>query len=105
MELSKDNYLVLTLKADRSKIAACVLHPFNSESQCSQLYSKYSVGEEIDIKIMHEESQKGQFILSMPKNMESASVGGTAAMASTSLEEGYLVSGVIKSIKGMCLYV
>jgi ribosomal protein S1 len=32
VELSKDNYLVVTLKADRSKIAACILHPFNSES-------------------------------------------------------------------------
>ena len=29
VELSKDNYLVVSLKQDRSKIAACILHPFN----------------------------------------------------------------------------
>jgi hypothetical protein len=40
----------------------------------------------------------------MPKNMENSASGATGA-ANTALEEGYLVTGTVKSIKGMCLYV
>lgn len=41
----------------------------------------------------------------MPKNMENASLSGAHGSQNTSLEEGYLVQGTIKSIKGHCLYV
>jgi hypothetical protein len=41
----------------------------------------------------------------MPKNMESASLSANANSTNTSLEEGYVITGTVKSIKGMCLYV
>jgi translation initiation factor 2 alpha subunit (eIF-2alpha) len=38
VEVVKDQYLVVTLKSNRSKVVACILHPFNLERTAAELY-------------------------------------------------------------------
>lgn len=53
VELSKDNYLISTLKNFRDIICLTVMHSLN-QSNTDEVYSKYSVGDEIEVKILSE---------------------------------------------------
>lgn len=62
-------------------------------------YEQYHVGDEIDIRVVREEDD---FMLALPK-AEPQSTKQTSTLVS--LSEGALVNGVLKSIKGHCLFV
>ena len=68
VELNKEQYLVVSLKADRSKIGVCVLHGLSAESH--SIYQRYSIGDEIDVKVIGSKlatPEEGKFILTQPR--------------------------------------
>ena len=104
VELNKEQYLVVSLKADRSQIGVSILHGHCQESQTA--YSRYSVGDEIEVKVVG--GSEGSFVLTQPKLVVSYSsntgAGASATQANT-LEEGEKVTGTLKSIKGQCAFI
>jgi len=50
VELNKEQYLVLSLKSDRTQLALCILHALCAETR--NLYERYSIGAEIDVKVV-----------------------------------------------------
>ena len=56
----------------------------------------------MEVKLMGTKS-KGGFLLALPKTIDSNAVKNEKS--NTSYEEGFLVSGPLKSIKGHCLYI
>ena len=68
VELNKEQYLVVSLKSDRSKVGVCILHGLSAESQSA--YTSYSIGDEIDVKWTFSKIQKdreGRFVLTQPR--------------------------------------
>jgi len=64
-------------------------------------YEKYHVGDEIDIKLVPNKNEtKGDLQLLTLK-----STGKKQSFSSTDLKEGSSVNGVLKSIKGHCMFI
>ena len=67
IEMNNEKYLVVTLKSNRSRIGVCILQDFCSINQAA-LYARYSIGDEIDVRLISDESRKdGDFLLMTPK--------------------------------------
>ena len=101
VEMNNERYLVVTLKNQRNKIGVCILQDFNTVNQ-ADLYSKYSIGDDIDTQLLKESGkEESKFLLLMPKQTQKA----VKAVGKFSLEEGSLVTGTLKSIKGHCAFI
>ena len=99
--MNNERYLVVTLKNQRNKIGVCILQDFNTVNQ-ADLYSKYSIGDDIDTQLLKESGkEESKFLLLMPKQTQKA----VKAVGKFSLEEGSLVTGTLKSIKGHCAFI
>ena len=66
------------------------------------MYSRYSIGDEIDVRLIKESRKEGDFLLMTPKQTQKAAFKINSVV---SLEEGSLVSGTLKSIKGQCAFI
>lgn len=103
VELNKEKYLVVSLKSDRSQVGVCILHGLSPESESA--YSRYSIGDEIDVKIFAGK-KGGRFVLTQTKLQNVSSGAGQGGMlGQNTLEEGSRVTGTLKSIKGMCAFI
>ena len=66
------------------------------------LYSKYSIGDELDTQLLKESvNEESKFLLLIPKQSQKA----VKSVGKFSLEEGSLVTGTLKSIKGQCAFL
>ena len=69
VELNKEQYLVVTLRSDRSKLAVCLLQDLTAESYAS--YQKYRIGDEIEVKLVAQNQKQsdsyGRFLLAQPR--------------------------------------
>ena len=81
VELNKEKYLVVSLKADRSRVGLCVLHNLSAESHSA--YQSYGIGDEIDVKVVPSKlpakPSEGRFILTQPRLVQSVSSSGLSA--------------------------
>ena len=76
----------------------CIPNDFTQVNQ-TELYAKYQVGSEIKVRVVS--SEEGGFALALPAQEEKA----VRAPKNLSLDEGSLVSGPVRSIKGSCIFV
>ena len=98
VELNKEQYLILSFKKSRQLIGVCIPNDFTQVNK-TELYAKYQVGTELKVKVMA--STDGAFVLALPAE-ETQSL---RTPKNVSLEEGSLVSGPVRSIKGNCVFV
>ena len=77
VELTKENYMIISFKQDRGQFGVCLLQNGVNDIQMSQAYEKYSVGDEIDVRLMGAKSEGG-LLLTMPKLVVKASENGVA---------------------------
>jgi len=106
VELNKEQYLVVTLKSDRTKVGVCILHGLTADSQ--SLYQNYGIGDEIDVKVTASKLNKdrdGLFVLTCPRPQKASVAISSMAGINNTLEEGEKVVGTLKSIKGMSAFI
>ena len=72
VELNKDEYLIISLKNDRSKIGVCLLQSLsNNLVQTKQVYQKYSLGDEIEVKLVDKKAaSEDGFLVTVPKTSQ-----------------------------------
>lgn len=51
VEVIKENYMIVSLKQNRTSLAVCLLQQSINDMHMSVEYEKYSVGDEIEIKL------------------------------------------------------
>ena len=102
VELTKEHYMIVSFKQDRGQFAVCLLQQGINDNNVASAYEKYSVGDEVDVRVMGGKSDGG-LKLTMPKQIVKASENGGSVQQD--LQEGASVTGVLKSIKGHCLFV
>lgn len=90
--------MILSFKKSRQRIGVCIPNDFTQVNK-TELYAKYQVGTEIKVNVV--QSEEGSFVLALPAEESQA----TRAPKNVSLEEGSLVSGPVRSIKGNCVFV
>jgi hypothetical protein len=98
VELNKEQYLIVSFKKSRQRIGVCIPNDFTQVNK-TELYAKYQVGSEIKVRVIS--SEEGSFVLALPANEEKS----VRAPKNVSLDEGSLVSGPVRSIKGNCIFV
>ncbi len=64
VELTKDSYMIVSLKQNRQKFGVCLLQESLNRHFMQPEYEQYHVGDEIDIKVVREEDD---FLLALPK--------------------------------------
>lgn len=55
----------MSLKNDRSQVGVCLLHTLAVESETA--YARYSIGDEIDVKVISNGKRNGRFVLTQTK--------------------------------------
>lgn len=107
VELNKEQYLVVTLKSDRTKVGVCILHSLSADS--TSLYQNYGIGDEIDVKVTSSKLNKdrdGLFVLTCPRPQKTqVTISGSMSGINNTLEEGEKVVGTLRSIKGMSAFI
>ena len=99
----------MTLRSDRSRLAVCLLQDLTAESHAS--YQKYRIGDEIEVKLVatnqKQSDSSGRFLLAQPRlaSQGAMQAGGSGFGSAESLSEGMVVTGTLKSIKGMSAFI
>jgi hypothetical protein len=62
----------------------------------TELYARYQVGSEIEVKVL----SQNNFVMTLPVESENKKPN-----KNLNLEEGSLVTGPLRSIKGHCLFI
>lgn len=66
VELTKEHYMIVSFKQDRGQFAVCLLQQGINDNNVASAYEKYSVGDEVDVRVMGGKSDGG-LKLTMPK--------------------------------------
>lgn len=98
VELTKENYMIVCFKQDRSKFAVCLLQDSVNSHAVSSKYEAHSIGDELEVRVV---KQSGDLALTLPK----ITVAPSSGLGKQSLTEGEAVQGILKSVKGLCAYV
>jgi predicted RNA-binding protein (virulence factor B family) len=99
VELNKEQYLIVTFKKARHQVGVCIPNDFTQVNK-TELYAKYKVGSEVNVRIIKSEETDG-FILTLPVEEQTL----VKPSKNDSFDEGSLISGPVRSIKGNCLFV
>lgn len=51
VEVVKENYMIVSMKADRTQFAVCLIQQSINDLHMAKEYEKYSVGDELDVKL------------------------------------------------------
>lgn len=101
VELNKEQYLIVTFKKARGQVGVCIPNDFTQVNK-TEIYAKYQVGSELTVNIVKGGSG---FVLAIPAEQTQSEKKSGAGVKNSSLEEGSLVSGPLRSIKGNCLFI
>lgn len=88
----------MTFKKARQQVGVCIPNDFTQVNK-TELYAKYQVGSEITVKVMRTEPDG--FVLTLPAEEKTS----TKPVKNASLDEGSMVSGPVRSVKGSCVFV
>lgn len=105
VELNKDDYLLVSFKQNKQRIGVLMLQSLNND-QVPHPNAKYNMGDEIDVKVIS--VADNGFILTVPvaSNALPKLKSGTSSRVDVStLTQGQLVNGVVRSLKGQCAFV
>ncbi len=85
----------------KGKFGVCLLQQSLNDVKMETAYSKYAVGDEVDVRLVPNtnEVKSDLLLMSLKTSNKQQSFG------QTDLKEGSSVNGVLKSIKGNCMFI
>lgn len=89
----------MTFKKARHQVGVCIPNDFTQVNK-TELYAKYKVGSEVSVRVIKSEETDG-FILTLPVEEQTL----VKPSKNFSFDEGSLIAGPVRSIKGNCLFV
>lgn len=100
IELSKDEYFVVSFKSQRHVLGLCLASNFNQDAEATGL----QIGDELEV-LVHQWNEQGRFfeLIQGQKEEKKKSAGSSGEIAE--LKEGVKFSGKIASIKAQAIYV
>lgn len=92
--------MIVSMKSNRSQFGVCLLQKSINDYNLQNEYEKYHVGDEIDVALVPNTNETKSELLMMTLKQEKGE-----NFAKSSLKEGALVNGTIKSIKDRVMFV
>lgn len=106
VELNKDDYLLVSFKQNKQRIGVLMLQSLNND-QVPHPNAKYNMGDEVDVKVIS--VAENGFILTVPvqsnASLPKLKTGSSSRVDVSTLTQGQLVNGVIRSLKGQCAFI